>query len=67
MTPVYITPRLIARYYLEHEDRLNEDAEVLLILPDGTPMVAAWLSWGVRGEMILQVKPEKGTDDDQGF
>ena len=37
MKPVYITPRVLAHFYLNHEARINEDAEILLVLPDGTP------------------------------
>ena len=64
-----ITPRDIARSYVDEERRINcsrldVDHPVIIIGPDGTPMTAAWLSWGVRGEMILQVKPEKGINDE---
>ena len=60
MTPV--TPRDIARSYVDEERRINcsrldVDHPVIIIGPDGTPMTAAWLSWGVRGELILQVAP----------
>lgn len=58
MTPVYITPRVLARYYLEHEGRINEDAEILLVLPDGTPCRIAYIDVDKHGALILQTRPE---------
>jgi hypothetical protein len=58
MKPVYITPRLIARYYLEHEARINEDSEILLVLPDGTPCRIAYIDIDKHGTLVLQTKEE---------
>ena len=58
MTPVYITPRVLARYYLEHESRLNEDSEILLVLPDGTPCRIAYIDVDRHGGLVLQAKEE---------
>lgn len=58
MKPIYITPRVLARYYLEHESRCNEDAEILLVLPDGTPCRIAYIDVDKHGALILQAKEE---------
>lgn len=58
MKPVYITPRVLARYYLENEGRLNEDAEILLILPDGTPCRVKYLDVDKHGALVLQAQEE---------
>lgn len=62
-----ITPRDIARSYIDVERRINcsridVDHPIVIILPDGTPVTAAWMYWGVRGELILQIKPEKDNE-----
>lgn len=58
MTPVYITPRVLARWYLEHDRRVNEDAEILLVLPDGTPCRVRYIDVDKYGALILQAKEE---------
>ena len=58
MKPIYITPRVLARYYLENESRFNEDAEILLVLPDGTPCRVKYIDVDKHGTLILQAKEE---------
>ena len=56
MNPVYITPRVLAHFYLNHEARINEDAEILLVLPDGTPCRVKYIDVDKHGALILQAK-----------
>ena len=58
MKPVYITPRVLARYYLANDSRINEDSEILLVLPDGTPVRIAYIDVDKHGTLILQCKEE---------
>ena len=58
MKPVYITPRVLAHFYLQNEGRVNEDAEILLVLPDGTPTTIRWVDVDKEGRLIFQCKPE---------
>lgn len=58
MLPVYITPRVLGRFFEEHHSRINIDAELLLICPDGTPVRVKYLDVDKHGALILQAKPE---------
>ena len=43
---------------MEHEARINIDAELLLVLPDGTPVRVAFVDVDKHGALVLQAKPE---------
>jgi len=58
MKPVYITPRVLGKFFMEHEARINIDAELLLVLPDGTPVRVAFVDVDKHGALVLQAKPE---------
>lgn len=58
MKSVYITPRVLGKFFLEHEALINIDAELLLVLPDGTPCRVKYIDVDKHGTLILQCKEE---------
>lgn len=55
----FVTPRVFAHFFLENEERVNIDATLLMVMPDGTPAYVQWVDVDKSGTIVLQAKPEE--------